>query len=506
VSEHFPTCAAGSDLPFGEERELPEAPLVVPAPEDPMAVARAFLEERYKREDDLLLRHHRGSFYRWTGTCWPEDEDQRVKSELYQWLEPALYYKAQALEPFRPNVRKVAEVAHALAAIGHVSEARNRPCWLDGTTTGEAGASGMSGVPSFIAQGADQSVGLAIDQTPDIPDVISMANGLLRLSTRIVEPHRPAFFNEHSLPFAFEPEAERPARWLRFLEELWGDDEESIECLAEVMGYVLSGETNQQKIVMLVGPMRSGKGTIGRVLTGLLGAHNVAAPTLAGLSQNFGLQVLIGKPLTLISDARLASKADSTVAVERLLSISGEDSLTIDRKYRDPWTGRLPSRFLILTNELPRFTDASGALASRFVILVLSESFLGRENPRLSDELLEEAPSIFNWALEGLDRLRTRGHFQQPRASVDAMRHLEDLASPVSAFVRDGCVVGPEQEILKDALWEVWKRWCEAEGMPHSTKAILIRDLRAAHPGIKPKRGSRDGDRVQVVAGIGLRP
>jgi hypothetical protein len=59
---------------------------------------------------------------------------------------------------------------------------------------------------------------------------------------------------------------------------------------------------------------------------------------------------------------------------------------------------------------------------------------------------------------------------------------------------------------LKDALWEVWKRWCEAEGMPHSTKAILIRDLRAAHPGIKPKRGSRDGDRVQVVAGIGLRP
>jgi hypothetical protein len=93
VSEHFPTCAAGSDLPFGEERELPEAPLVVPAPEDPMAVARAFLEERYKREDDLLLRHHRGSFYRWTGTCWPEDEDQRVKSELYQWLEPALYYR-----------------------------------------------------------------------------------------------------------------------------------------------------------------------------------------------------------------------------------------------------------------------------------------------------------------------------------------------------------------------------------------------------------------------------
>ena len=42
------------------------------------------------------------------------------------------------------------------------------------------------------------------------------------------------------------------------------------------------------------------------------------------------------------------------IAVERLLSISGEDTLTIDRKYRDPWTGRLPTRFMILTNELPQ--------------------------------------------------------------------------------------------------------------------------------------------------------
>lgn len=98
------------------------------------------------------------------------------------------------------------------------------------------------------------------------------------------------------------------------------------------MGYVLSGETRQQKIFMLVGPPRSGKGTIGRVLTGLLGAHNVAAPTLAGITQNFGLQGLIGKPLALISDARLSNKADGTVAVERLLSVSGEDAITVDRR------------------------------------------------------------------------------------------------------------------------------------------------------------------------------
>src|SRR5262249_21727672 len=157
-----------------------------------------------------------------------------------------------------------------------------------------------------------------------------------------------------------------PQRWRRFLRELWGDDVESMETLAEVMGYVLGGGTEQQKLFLAVGPKRSGKGTIGRVLTGLLGAHNTAAPTLSSLTSNFGLSPLTSKPLAIISDARLSRRADSSVAVERLLSISGEDTLTVDRKYRDPWTGRLPTRFLILTNELPRFADASGALASRF--------------------------------------------------------------------------------------------------------------------------------------------
>ena len=121
------------------------------------------------------------------------------------------------------------------------------------------------------------------------------------------------------------------------------------------MGYVLGDDTRQQKIFLLIGPKRSGKGTIGRVLSGLVGTHNVAAPTLASLSTNFGLSPLIGKPLALISDARLSGYSDNSIVVERLLTLSGEDSLTIDRKYREPWTGRLPARLVLMTNELPRW-------------------------------------------------------------------------------------------------------------------------------------------------------
>ena len=161
---------------------------------------------------------------------------------------------------------------------------------------------------------------------------------------------------------------------------------------------------------------------------------------------------------------------------------------------------------MILTNELPRFTDASGALASRFVILVLTNSFYGREDPRLTDKLLEEAPGIFNWALDGLDRLNERGHFVQPRVGEEALRQLEDLASPVSAFVRDRCRVAPDSTVDKDELWKAWKEWCDEEGARPGTKAVFVRDLRAAFPGIQPGRRRTTAEaREHVLFGVALR-
>ena len=96
------------------------------------------------------------------------------------------------------------------------------------------------------------------------------------------------------------------------------------------------------------------------MLTELLGRGHVAGPTLASMGTNFGLSPLLGKPLAIISDARLGSAPAHTV-VERLLSITGEDMLTVDRKFRDPWSGKLPTRFVVLSNELPRFKRQLGS-------------------------------------------------------------------------------------------------------------------------------------------------
>ena len=182
------------------ELNLPDvAQPLVPPPGDPMAVARQFVKEHHITDNGTrLLRHHRGDFYRYDGRCWPEAEERKIRAKLYQWLEPAVYWKltknGPTLTPFEPTRYKIANVLEALQAIGHLDADVSAPAWLENDLQVEA------------------------------PEFVALDNGLLHLHDRTLMPHTPGFFSQHALPFAYDPDAPTPVRWHKFLDELWGSD------------------------------------------------------------------------------------------------------------------------------------------------------------------------------------------------------------------------------------------------------------------------------------------
>ena len=445
------------------------------APTNPMPVARQILE-RVHSKDGYRFRHWRGAWMIWQGSHWRETDDRDIKSNVYKRLEHA-EYEVQArnevvTRPWAPTKRKVADVMEAMSSVALLPSDIDPPAWLDGTK--------ING------------------------PIVACQNGLLHLADRELLEPTPAFFNLVSVPFDYDTDAPEPAGWLKFLGEIWPDDPDQIAVLQEFFGYALSGRTDLHKILLIIGPTRSGKGTIARVLASMLGKGNTAGPTLASLATNFGISPLLGKPLAVVSDARLAGR-DTHQVVERLLTISGEDTIDVDRKYREPWTGKLPTRLVILSNELPSFGDASGAIAHRFLVLSMAQSFLGRENPRLTDELSEELPGILNWALEGLDRLTENGRFTEPKSSDHAVLAMKDMASPVSAFVRERCTTAPGDTVIVDDLWEEWKTWCEDSERRSGNKQKFGRDLQSVLPSIRRTRPrGPDGKQVGTYEGVGL--
>ena len=320
-----------------------------------------------------------------------------------------------------------------------------------------------------------------------------------------IHPNTPRLFNLSSLPFVYDPaEARPPEEWLRFLSTVWEDDPQSIECLQEMFGYLLTTDTAFQKMFMLIGPPRSGKGTISRIITALLGKENVANPSLSSLSGEHGLAGLRGKSAAVITDAMVSANTDILRVAEVLKNISGEDAVTINPKYMNEITTTLRTRFVIFGNEVPRFLDASNALSSRFIVMVLKKSFLGEEDYGLTTRLLREMPAILHWALAGRARLYERGYFVMPDSAKEVMQELEESSSPVKAFLKEKCVIGPNENIPVQRLWSMWEEWNRSTGHRQGAQAWFFRDLRAAIPHLT-KRSLRDGaKRVQTYFGVGI--
>jgi putative DNA primase/helicase len=522
--------------PKGTSRPKPPAPSaskrdVNESLDDPHRLAMLFLPKiRYRA--NATIRWYRGEWFEWLDRAYrrlSEDElrgrltgiikaefDRANQAAVEQWEANGCMGRDGKASP-KPEARKVtrelvSNVVQALLSLVSVEGRIEPPDWIDHQQA--------PGWEDNFCECCDGYVG------PANPlELIPLQNGLLHLPKaikfisdgresdgpiyldRFLIPPTPLFFSTYALPFEFDLDAPGPAEWHRFLASVWPKDLESIDTLQEWFGYCLLPDTSLEKILMLIGPKRSGKGTIAKVLRALVGAENTANPTLASLAGPFGLAPLIGKPLAVIADARLSGRLDSGVIVERLLSISGRDPQTIDRKYLESWTGPLPTRFVLLSNELPRLSDASGALASRLVILRLSNSFYGKEDRTLLKKLVPELSSTLLWAMEGWRRLQHRGHFVQPETGAELIEAMEELSSPITAFIRDKCETGPDDSIEAKRLFEAWEDWCKAAGRKEAgTIQNFGRDLRAAHPAVSAYRPESEGPRPRHFKGIKTKP
>jgi putative DNA primase/helicase len=441
---------------------------VLPPPGHPLAVARELVGRMEHTEGEVHRVWWAEDFYTWTGSHWAVEPASVLKRWLYEQTGDAVYLAPGKGEddppverPWAPTRKKIDDLTHAL--------------------------------------------GIGVLQRFGDPDVggIATTTGVLDPITRTEKPHAPSRFNLHAVPFAYEPEAVCPG-WTAFLEAILPGDRQAHEFLAEWFGYVLSGRTEQQKMAAIVGPRRSGKGTIARVLSAMVGAHAVAGLNLSHLGGTFGLEPLIGKMLAVCGDVRWNTRTIGD-AVPVLLEMVGEDSITVHRKNRISWTGRLGARVMVMSNETPTFTDRSGALGGRMVIVKLDRSFYGQEDTGLTEKLLGELPGILNWALDGLSRLTGRGSFTIPESGATEAESVRRLSDPIGTFLEDWCQVGPSYSISLDHLFLKYQNWCETEGRKHdwTTKEVFARDLRQKVPDLSVDRVRVEGKRTRMLTGVG---
>lgn len=440
--------------------------------------ARTFLDALYSSEEGYRLVHYAEDFFIHAGTHYEVIEEATIRSKLYAFLDkckkPA---KGGALVPFNPSPASVSAAMDAIKSIVHLPNLANTkpPIWFEQYQANK----------------------------PDASKLISVRNGLFHLEDKILLPHSLGFFTQHSLPFAYDQDATCP-QWHAFLSSVWEDDQESIDTLQEIFGYILSGDTRQQKFFNIIGPRRSGKGTINKVLVSLFGQHNTVAPQLEELCDTFGLQPWLGKPLASFTDARAPERNRSAV-VSQLLRIVGGDTVTVNRKNKEAWSGYLPTRIIVYSNEALQLTENSNALTGRMLVIRMTKSFYDKEDTDLFNKLSSELAGIFNWAVAGLDRRLARGgHFIQPKSGKQLLLLMEQLGNPLNSFVEDTFVFDPVAQVKKDDVFLCWKRWALRRSLPPGSEMSFKRRFLAAtqEKRIEASEARFDGERTPVYLGL----
>ena len=351
---------------------------------------------------------------------------------------------------FNPKAKDVSEVVTALR--DHLHRNRmDRPQWLNGV----AG--------------------------PKASSVISFPNGLLDTETGELLPPNQNFFTRSAREFNYDRDKQNAERWLAFLRQVFAgkECEEKIRLLRQIMGCLVSGDISFQKIFMLLGPKRSGKGTILKVIAALVGMASVFSTTFSSLTKTFGFQGMIGKSVVLIPDAHMGSRTDRDVVVENLKSISGGDIVTASRKYASDWTGVLDARFIISANAMPELADVSAALASRFVTIQTTTSFEGVERRRLYEEDIEpELPAIMNWALGGLADLRQQDRFTLTDDSREVTETMVLANNPIAAYAQERLVFEADARVAKSDLYNDYRQWCFQNGEKELSSTRFAKSLR----------------------------
>lgn len=301
------------------------------------------------------------------------------------------------------------------------------------------------------------------------PDLLVCANGTLQIGERKLRGHRPEDHATGALPYDYDPDA-TPDVFLQVLKNAVPD---RVGFLQEFAGYALTTDTSLETALWFVGPRGSGKSTIIEGLQAMLGPRHGILGLAEIESSPFALAKIPGKTL-LTSTEQPASYLKSTHIVDAL--ISGEP-LTIDRKYRDAEVYAPVAKVIWAMNDKPRIGNTTSGIFRR-VKVVEFPKLKGPANPAVKEAVKQEGPGILNWALDGLARLRDRGHLVIPESVRAATEEFERANDLPGTFVDERCVVGEDHETASSLLYSRYAEWCAENGHKAQSSTRLAEDWR----------------------------
>ncbi len=259
---------------------------------------------------------------------------------------------------------------------------------------------------------------LRVNEWEIAPGLVCLEDCVIDIRTLEVKEHQPGYRFLSRLPFKWSDRdvgCEPIKQWLL---STCGGRQDWLEVIRAGMNATITERGGElQRFMELIGAGGTGKGTILRLVQGLLGKENYAVTTLKQLEQNrFETAMFYGKKAVFITDSeRYAGE------VSALKALTGDDELRIEKKgVQQTGNFKFPGVVWVATNEAVQSTDYTNALARRRLSMSLERFTPPHQRRDLMEEFKPYLPGLLSWVLS-MNALEVADYFRNTAKRVPSL-------------------------------------------------------------------------------------
>lgn len=343
--------------------------------------------------------------------------------------------------------------------------------------------------------------------------VLNVKNGTIDLRNGQLKPHNPDDLISLIANVIYDPDA-KSELWDNFIKSVF-PDKGLREYFQKYCGYMLTGNTDEQKFAFMQGKGGSGKGVTVETIADIFGDYATSFPiemlmesykSKDGEEATPQLMNLRGRRMIYTSESKQGTKFDEP----ELKRWTGQDTINIRPLYSSPIAFKPKFKLIIVGNYRPALADSTDPAIKRRLHLLPCNNVPDDEkiDIRLKSKLTteENKSAILNWLLEGLKMYNKQGLKDKPEAMQSALENYYAENDDIDEFVTaQNYILAVNAKINCKDMFDKYKDWCKNEGKKPPRRAdfydMLLR--RYQDNGVTLSR-KRENNKRNVFVGIGF--
>ena len=338
---------------------------------------------------------------------------------------------------------------------------------------------------------SEPDIPISPDELDTDPWLLTVQNGTIDLKSGELRGHRRKDLITKLAPVEFDPDTACPT-FRAFLETIFANNENIVEFLQRVLGYALTGSTQEQIVIILYGTGSNGKSTLLGVIGDILGdyAAQIESSTLMvkrGESINNDIARLAGRRFV----SAIEAEAGKRLAESLVKTMSGGDRMVARFLHKEFFEFKPEFKVFLATNHRPRIYGTDHAIWRRIRLVPFDVVIPdGEQDSTLPEKLRRELPGILAWMVRGCFDWQQHGlgEAEEVMAATQDYRNDQDV---LREFLTERCYEHSGASATSKDLYEAYKLWANDSG-EHPISQRLFGE-RLGERGFRRERRSSDG-------------